>query len=313
MKGVILAGGLGTRLFPLTKATNKHLLPVYDHCMVHYAIDNLLRAGIGHILVVTGGPHAGDFLRVLGTGKDLGVKHLEYAYQEGEGGIADALSVAEDFAEGRPIMVVLGDNFTDADLGPAVRSFEAGAHLFLKQVGDPRDYGVAVLDEKDPSRVLAIEEKPEVPKSNYAVTGFYIYDPQCFEYVRRSEPSARGELEITTVNNFYIQDGLMTWSELDGMWLDCGSFDGLFDANRVVAEARRTGSDRFLPRHPRGSARSPRTQPIHAHTRAEFRRMKWRRNSDRPDSETSGELRDATSVCETRQCISGSHVPIPSR
>jgi glucose-1-phosphate thymidylyltransferase len=255
MKGVILAGGLGTRLFPLTKATNKHLLPVYDQCMVHYAIDNLLRAGIDHILVVTGGPHAGDFLRVLGTGKEVGVKHLEYAYQEGEGGIADALSVAEDFAEGRAIMVVLGDNFTDADLGPAVRGFEAGAHLFLKQVADPRECGVAVLDENDPSRVLAIEEKPEVPKSNYAVTGFYIYDPQCFEYVRRSEPSARGELEITTVNNFYIQDGLMTWSELDGMWLDCGSFDGLFEANRVVAEARRAGSDRFLPRRSNDTAR----------------------------------------------------------
>ena len=247
MKGVILAGGLGTRLYPLTKATNKHLLPVYDRCMVHYAIDNLLRAGVDHILVVTGGPHAGDFLRVLGNGKHLGIKHLEYGYQEGEGGIADALSIAEDFAEGQPILVVLGDNFTDADLGPAAREFKEGAHLFLKKVPDPREYGVAVFDEHDVSRIDAIEEKPQVPKSDYAVTGFYIYDRRAFGYVRDSEPSARGELEITTVNNFYIRDGLITWSELEGMWLDCGSCDSLFEANRVVAEARRRGEERFRP------------------------------------------------------------------
>lgn len=245
MKGVILAGGLGTRLYPLTKATNKHLLPVYDRCMIHYAIDCVLRAGIDEILMVTGGPHAGDFLRVLGNGKQLGIAHLEYAYQEGEGGIADALSLAEDFAEEGPILVVLGDNFTDADLGPAVRGFEDGAHLFLKQVENPREYGVAVFDEEDASRVVAIEEKPEQPKSSYAVTGFYIYDQRAFEYVRRSEPSARGELEITTVNNFYIEDGVMSWSELEGMWLDCGSFDSLFEANRVVAEAHRRGEERF--------------------------------------------------------------------
>lgn len=248
MKGVILAGGLGTRLYPLTKATNKHLLPVYDRCMVHYAIENLLRAGIDHLLVVTGGPHAGDFLRVLGNGKDLGIAHLEYGYQEGEGGIADALSVAEDFAEGGPMMVVLGDNFTDADLGPAVRGFRSGAHIFLKRLPNPRDYGVAVFDEQDRSRLLDIEEKPKQPKSDYAVTGFYIYDQRVFEYIQRSEPSARGELEITTVNNFYIHDGLMAWSELEGMWLDCGSFDSLFEANRAVAEARRKGEGRFLPR-----------------------------------------------------------------
>jgi glucose-1-phosphate thymidylyltransferase len=198
-------------------------------------------------MVVTGGPHAGDFLRVLGNGKDVRVKHLEYGYQEGEGGIADALRVAEDFAEGGPIMVVLGDNFTDADLAPSVRAFQGGSHLFLKKVPDPGDYGVAVFDPADPSRLVAIEEKPKQPKSEYAVTGFYIYDQRAFEYVRRSEPSARGELEITTVNNFYLQDGLLTWSELAGMWLDCGSFDSLFEANRVVAEARRKGEDRFCP------------------------------------------------------------------
>lgn len=247
MRGVILAGGLGTRLYPLTKATNKHLLPVFDRCMVHYAIDNLVRAGIDHIIVVTGGPHAGDFLRVLGNGKGLGIAHLEYGYQEGEGGIAEALGAAEDFAEEKPVMVVLGDNFTDADLGSAVRAFKSGGHIFLKKVPDPRDYGVAVFDEKDPTRVLEIEEKPEVPKSEYAVTGFYIYDGRVFDYIRRSQPSARGELEITTVNNFYIHDGLMTWSELDGLWLDCGSFEGLFEANRVVAGARRRGESRFQP------------------------------------------------------------------
>lgn len=252
MKGVILAGGLGTRLYPLTKATNKHLLPVYDQCMIHYPIANLLGAGIDQILVVTGGPHAGDFIRVLGTGKDLGVKHLEYGYQEGEGGIAQALEVAEDFAEGQPVFVVLGDNFTDADLGPAARGFKEGAHLFLKEVPDPRDYGVAVFDEGDPSRIVAIEEKPKAPKSKYAVTGFYIYDSRAFDYIRRSEPSARGELEITTVNNFYIADGLMTWSKLDGLWLDCGSFDSLFEANRIVAETRQGGDARFAHIPPTG-------------------------------------------------------------
>jgi glucose-1-phosphate thymidylyltransferase len=249
MKGVILAGGLGTRLYPLTKATNKHLLPVYDRCMIHYVIDNLVRAGLDNILLVVGGPHAGHFLHVLGTGKNLGVRHLEYGYQEGEGGIADALSIAEDFAEGQPVMVVLGDNFTDADLRPAVRSFTEGARLFLKQVPDPREYGVAVFDPADPAKVVAIEEKPEQPKSNYAVTGFYIYDRRVFDYIRRSEPSARGELEITTVNNFYIADGLMSWSELDGMWLDCGtSAQSLFEANRIVAESRARGEGRFVPR-----------------------------------------------------------------
>jgi len=249
MKGVILAGGLGTRLYPLTRATNKHLLPVYDRCMVQYAIDNLLKAGIDHILVVTGGPHAGDFIRVLGNGKHLGIKHLEYGYQEGEGGIADALGIAEDFAESGPIMVVLGDNFTDSDLGPAVRGFKGGAHLFLKQVPDPREYGVAVFDEGDPSRVVAIEEKPKEPKSGYAVTGFYIYDETVFNFIRQCEPSARGELEITSVNNFYIESGRVKWSELEGLWLDCGSFDSLFEANRVVAETRRRGERRFLPHH----------------------------------------------------------------
>ena len=247
MKGVILAGGLGTRLYPLTRATNKHLLPVFDRCMVHYVIDNLVRVGLDNVLIVTGGPHAGHFLRVLGTGKSLGVKHLEYGYQAGEGGIAEALSIAEDFAEGQAVMVVLGDNFTDANLRPAVERFAHGAHLFLKKVADPREYGVAVFDPQDRSKVIAIEEKPAQPKSEYAVTGFYIYDNQVFDFIRRTEPSARGELEITTVNNFYIQDGSMTWGELGGLWLDCGSFASLYEANRIVAESRRKGETTFLP------------------------------------------------------------------
>jgi glucose-1-phosphate thymidylyltransferase len=184
---------------------------------------------------------------VLGNGKALGIKQMEYSYQEGEGGIADALSLAQDFSEGEPLMVVLGDNFTDADLGKSVRSFREGARIFLKQVADPREYGVAVFDSADADRVVDIEEKPKEPKSKYAVTGFYIYDGRVFDYIGRSEKSARGELEITTVNNFYIQDGLMSWSELQGVWLDCGSFDSLFEANRVVAEARRKNDGRFAP------------------------------------------------------------------
>ena len=247
MKGVVLAGGLGTRLHPLTKITNKHLLPVFNKPMIFYPVQTLADAGVRELLVVTGGNNAGDFIRLLGTGKAFGLRRIEYVYQEGEGGIADALSIAEDFAEGQSVMVVLGDNFTDADLGPAARSFREGARLFLKQVPDPREYGVAVFDPSDSSKVIAIEEKPKLPKSNYAVTGFYIYDAGVFEYISRSEPSARGELEITTVNNFYIRDGRMTWSELNGMWLDCGSFESLAEANRIVAEARRKGEARFVP------------------------------------------------------------------
>jgi len=235
MKGVVLAGGLGTRLYPLTFATNKHLLPVFDKPMVFYPIQTLVKAGIKEVLVITGGPHAGDFLRVLKNGKELGVKHLEYAYQEGEGGIAQALSLAEDFADGGPVTVILGDNTTDADIRPAVERFKEGAVVFLKKVPDPQRFGVPVFSKKDPKKIIRIKEKPKKPKSSYAVTGLYIYDNRVFDFIRKCKPSARGELEITDVNNFYIKEGKLKWEELKGWWLDAGTFETLFLANKYWA------------------------------------------------------------------------------
>ncbi len=235
MKGVVLAGGLGTRLYPLTFATNKHLLPVYNKPMIFYPIETLIKAGVKEILVVTGGPHAGHFLRVLKNGKELGVKHLEYAYQEGEGGIAQALSLAEDFANGGPLTVVLGDNTTDADIGEAVREFKEGAVIFLKKVSDPQRFGVPVFDPKNPERIIKIEEKPKKPKSNYAVTGLYIYDNKVFDFIKKCKPSKRGELEITDVHNFYIKEGSLRWEELKGFWSDAGTFKSLFEASKYWA------------------------------------------------------------------------------
>lgn len=236
MKGVVLAGGLGTRLYPLTYATNKHLLPVYDKPMIFYPISTLVQAGITDILIVTGGPHAGDFIRVLKNGKELGVKHLEFAYQEHEGGIADALSLCEDFADNGPIAVILGDNTTDADIAPAVRDFQNGAMVFLRKVPDPERFGVPVFDPKEPSRIIAIEEKPAHPKSGYAVTGLYLYDSRVFDFIREISPSARGELEITDVNNRYIQEGKLRWAELKGFWSDAGTFESLFRSNAYWAQ-----------------------------------------------------------------------------
>jgi len=235
MKGVVLAGGLGTRLYPLTFITNKHLLPVYNKPMIFYPLETLVRADIREILVVTGGPYAGHFLRVLKNGKELGIKHLEYAYQEGGGGIAQALSLAEDFADGGPLTVILGDNTTDADIGEAVRSFKKGAIIFLKEVPDPQRFGVPVFDSKNPKKIIRIEEKPRNPKSNYAVTGLYIYDNRVFEFIKRCKVSTRGELEITDVNNFYLKEGNLTWEELRGYWLDAGTFETLFLANKYWA------------------------------------------------------------------------------
>ena len=235
MKGVILAGGLGSRLYPLTFSTNKHLLPVFDEPMVFYPIKTLVQAGIKEVLIVTGGPHAGHFMRVLKNGKELGLKHLEFAYQENEGGIADALSLTEDFADGEPLMVILGDNTTDADIGPAVKNFKKGALIFLKKVLDPQRFGVPVFDPKHPRKIIAIEEKPKKPKSNYAVTGLYIYDNQVFDFIKKCQPSKRGELEITDVNNFYIKTGKMRWRKLNGYWLDAGTFETLFRANKFWA------------------------------------------------------------------------------
>lgn len=238
MKGAILAGGLGSRLYPLTHATSKHLLPIYDRPMVYYPIETLVRAGIDDVILVTGGPHAGDYLRVLGNGRHLGLRHLEYTYQEREGGIAEALSLCADFADGGPLAVILGDNTTDADIGPAVESFSEGALVFLRAVHDPERYGCPVFAADDARRILRIEEKPERPQSNYAVSGVYLYDGRVFDYITRLKPSGRGELEITDVNNFYLADGLLRWTELDGFWSDAGTFESLYRSAVFWAEKR---------------------------------------------------------------------------
>ncbi len=237
MKGIILAGGLGTRLYPLTHATNKHLLPIYDKPMIYYPIQTLVRANIKDILVVASGPHSGHFIHVLKNGKDFGISHLEYAYQERpNGGIADALALAEDFADGQPIVTILGDNTTDADITETVKHFIEGAVVFLKKVPDPKRFGVPRFDTQDVQKIIEIIEKPKDPPSDYAVTGVYIYDRNVFNYIRQCIPSARGELEITDVNNFYIKNGTLQWSELDGYWLDAGTFDTLILANLYWAK-----------------------------------------------------------------------------
>ncbi len=243
MKGIILAGGLGTRLYPLTYATNKHLLPVYNQPMVFYPIQTLVNAGIKDIMVVAGGPHAGHFIQVLRNGHHLGIRHLEFAFQESvqidsrtiEGGIAHALSLCENFAHKQSVAVILGDNTTDADISKDVREFTSGAKVFLRQVPDPQRYGVPVFD-KTKKKIIAIEEKPKKPKSNYAVTGLYLYDNNVFEYITKIKPSARGELEITDVNNFYIKQHKLDWAELGGFWTDAGTFDSLFMANQYWAQ-----------------------------------------------------------------------------
>src|SRR3954452_4328849 len=212
MKGVILAGGTGSRLHPLTKITNKHLLPVYDKPMIYYHIQTLVDAGIQEILIVTGGRNSGDFLRLLANGKEFGLKHINYTYQEGEGGIADALGLAEHFADGQQICVVLGDNIIEGNILEAANRFreqKSGAHILLKEVPDAERFGVA---EVSGSRIMGIEEKPSKPKSNYAVTGIYMYDSTVFDKIRTLVPSRRGELEITDVNNAYIKEGNMTFS-----------------------------------------------------------------------------------------------------
>jgi glucose-1-phosphate thymidylyltransferase len=236
MKGVILAGGLGTRLHPLTKITNKHLLPVYDQPMIYYPIRTLINAGIDDIMIVTGGNSAGDFLRLLGNGKEFGLKHLNYTYQEGEGGIADALSLVEHFADDQAICVVLGDNIIERNIRKAAdeyRSQGKGAKILLKKVPDPQRFGVPEIDG---DKVVRIEEKPKDPKSEYAVTGIYFYDSSVFEIITTLKPSDRGELEITDVNNHFIERGEMTWNELDGWWTDAGTFDSLLRASNLVAE-----------------------------------------------------------------------------
>jgi len=236
MKGVILAGGLGTRLYPLTRVSNKHLLPVYNRPMVFYPIQTLVNAGIRDILLVTGGQDAGDFLRLLGNGKDFGLKHINYTYQEGEGGIADALRLAEHFADKQKICVVLGDNLIETNILAARERFEnqeRGAHIILKEVPDPERFGVPVFDG---NRIIRIEEKPKEPKSRYAVIGIYMYDGTVFDRIRKLQPSARGEFEITDVNNQYLEEGTLTYSILEGWWTDAGTFESLLRANNLVAQ-----------------------------------------------------------------------------
>lgn len=237
MKGVVLAGGLGSRLRPLTSVTNKHLLPVYDQPMIYYPIQTLVNAGITDIMIVTGGSSAGDFLRLLGNGKAFGLKHLNYTYQEGEGGIADALSLVEHFASAEPVCVVLGDNIIEGNICSAVRAYRhqgKGAKIILKKVPDPGRFGVPELEGR---KVLRIEEKPDVPKSEYAVIGIYMYDSEVFDIIRTLKPSGRGELEITDVNNAYINRGEMSWEELEGWWTDAGTFESLLRASNLVAES----------------------------------------------------------------------------
>ena len=235
MKGVILAGGLGTRLHPLTKITNKHLLPIYDRPMIYYPLQTLVDAGIDDILLVTGGNNAGDFLKLLGNGKEFGLKHLNYTCQEGEGGIAEALGLAEYFSEGDSVIVILGDNIIEKSIKTAVDTFKqqgGGAKILLKEVADPQRFGVAELDGE---KVVNIVEKPKQPKSNLIVTGVYMYDSEVFDIIKTLKPSGRDELEITDVNNRYIRDNKMTFEVLDGWWTDAGTFESLYRANSLAA------------------------------------------------------------------------------
>jgi glucose-1-phosphate thymidylyltransferase len=242
MKGVILAGGMGTRLLPLTKVTNKHLLPVYDKPMIYYPIQCLVNAGIDDIMIVTGGNDAGDFLRLLGNGKEFGLKDISYTYQEGSGGIADALRLTEHFVEGDKVIVILGDNIIEKNIVKPVRAFEKqprGARILLKEVSDPQRFGVPAFEG---GRIVAIEEKPKQPKSNYAVIGIYFYDASVFDIIKTLKPSGRGELEITDVNNGYLREGALEYDVLDGWWSDAGTFESLQRVSDLVV---RTGANRM--------------------------------------------------------------------
>jgi len=237
MKGIVLAGGLGTRLHPLTKITNKHLLPIYNRPMIYYPIETMVEAGIRDILIVTGGNNAGDFLRLLGNGKQFGLNHINYAYQEGEGGIAEALSLAEYFGDQSSICVILGDNIVERSISAYVKNFQeqgAGARILLKKVDDPQRFGVPVLDGDS---IVRIDEKPKDPASQYAVTGIYMYDASVFTKIKTLKPSQRGELEITDVNNAYINEGNMRYDILDGWWTDAGTFESLLRSSNLVRES----------------------------------------------------------------------------
>ena len=242
MKGIILAGGLGTRLYPLTKITNKHLLPIHDKPMIYYPLQTLVNAGIRDILIVTGGSNAGDFLRLLGNGKEFGLQHINYTYQEGEGGIAAALFLAEYFSDQEKICVVLGDNIIETNILKAVKDFEKqenGAKILLKEVPDPQRFGVPEIKG---DKIIRIEEKPAAPRSKLAVIGIYMYDAAVFDIIRTLKPSGRGELEITDVNNEYIRRGNLTYEILDGWWTDAGTFESLLRASNLVAQ---TGANKL--------------------------------------------------------------------
>ncbi|HWD98128.1 MAG TPA: sugar phosphate nucleotidyltransferase [Bryobacteraceae bacterium] len=243
MKGIVLAGGTGSRLFPLTKITNKHLLPIYDKPMIYYPIQTLVDAGISDIMVVTGGKNSGDFLRLLANGRHFGLKHIAYTYQEGEGGIAEALGLCEHFADGQKICVILGDNIIEKTIRPAVEAFAKqgrGARILLKEVPDAERFGVAELEG---DRIIGIEEKPARPRSQYAVTGIYMYDATVFSKIATCKPSHRNELEITDVNNAYIREGTLTFSALEGWWTDAGTFESLLRAANLVADSRPEGAE----------------------------------------------------------------------
>lgn len=243
MKGVILAGGLGTRLYPLTKVTNKHLLPIFNKPMVFYPIETLVRGGVTDIMVVTGGPHCGHFLSILKNGQELGIKHLEYAYQENEGGIAEALSLAREFVDKDSCVVILGDNTTDCDISSDVKEFSGGAEVFLKEVPDPQRFGVPVFDKDNPKLITEIIEKPKSPPNNFAVTGLYIYDNEVFDFIDQIKPSARGELEITDVNNHYAKSGRLRFKNMQGFWRDAGTFETLLEANNFWAKKAESHKD----------------------------------------------------------------------
>jgi glucose-1-phosphate thymidylyltransferase len=238
MKGVILAGGKGTRLYPLTRITNKHLLPLYDRPMVTYAVEALVRAGIAEVMLVTGGTHAGEFFRLLGNGHEHGVDRLLYAYQEEEGGIADALSLAERFVDREPVAVMLADNVFERSIAPVVANFERraeGSRIVLAHIDDPAHLVHLGVPELDGDRVKRIVEKPATPPSPYAVTGLYFYDEAVWDFLPSLEPSARGELEITDVNNWYVGRGAMEYDVVEGFWGDAGeSIDAYYEVNDFV-------------------------------------------------------------------------------
>ena len=246
MKGIILAGGTGSRLYPLTRVTNKHLLPIYNKPMIYYPLYSMKEAGINEVLIISGPESAGDFLNLLGSGAQMGMK-LMYEVQEEPGGIAQALGLAETFAAGEKVVVVLGDNVIEQSIADAVRDFEAresGGSIFLKKVHNPESYGVAAIKD---GKVVGIVEKPENPKSDLAVIGCYMYDSQVFDVIKTLKPSGRGELEITDVNNFYLDQGTLTYSELEGFWGDCGeSFDSMMIASKLVQTSQLADIDNTL-------------------------------------------------------------------